>query len=343
MGDARPGPLLPRGAVTATERGALAVRAVAVIRPAVARFRLTGGGRVECLQGLVTCDVAGDTGPGRLLGALLTAKGMVVAPLWITRLPDAIDVEVPADAAAQVGAVFQRSLPPRLCRSADVTAEWASLGLYGPAADAVLQAAGTTPPAGTGAAADASGTVVLARAADGGVAGIVCDVPAGEAPAFAQRLVAAGATAASPALLEERRILSGFPRMGAEIDARTLPQEVRLDELGAVSFTKGCYLGQETVARVHFRGHATRRLAGLALERGPAALPLDVLGRDGAVAGRLTSACWWEAGGGWVGLAIVRRALEDGRRVELAGGGAAILHRLPWEDASPAATGGAAP
>jgi tRNA-modifying protein YgfZ len=183
---------------------------------------------------------------------------------------------------------------------------------------------------------------VIARTAGGGLAGLECDLPAAEARGFAERLVAAGAGAASPALLEERRILAGFPRLGAEIDDRTLPQEVRLDEVGAVSFTKGCYLGQETVARLHFRGHANRRLAGLALEREPAALPLDVLDGDGRVAGRLSSACWWDAGAGWVGLGVVRRLLEDGCRVELADGGAATLHPLPWEDAAPAAAGGPA-
>ena len=322
-----PGPLLTRGAVADAERDALAAGAVAVVRTGLALFRLTGGGRVACLQGLVTCDVAGAGDDARRLGALLTVKGMIVSPLWITRLPDALTVETPADAAARVAAVFQRSLPPRLCRAEDVSAASASVGLYGPAAEAVLGAAGGAP----------DGTVV-ARVAERGVVGFECALPAAAGAALAARLVAAGAVAGSPALLEERRILAGVPRLGAEIDDHTLPQEVRLDDLGAVSFTKGCYLGQETVARIHFRGHANRRLAGLLLEREPPALPLDV--RDaGHPVGRLTSACWRASDGRWVGLAVVKRAVADGTSVALSGGGAATVHALPWEAPARAAAG----
>ena len=63
--------------------------------------------------------------------------------------------------------------------------------------------------------------------------------------------------------MQAARILAGWPALGAEIDERTLPQEVRYDEIGGVSYTKGCYTGQETVARLHFRGHPNRELRGL--------------------------------------------------------------------------------
>ncbi len=324
------------------EREALATRAVALVRPGVARFRLTGSGRVECLQGLVTCDVAGAPDDSRLFGALLTVKGMVVAPLWVSRFANALLVETPESAAPPVAAVFQRSLPPRLCRAEDLTASWASVGLYGPAADRILTAAaGAFTPLAVGRCAAVTGgpaPMVIARVAARGLAGLECEVPVADAADLVAKLVAAGAARSSPALVEERRILAGFPRLGAEIDERTLPQEVRLDELGAVSFTKGCYLGQETVARVHFRGHANRRLLGLELQGEPAALPLDVVVAAGA-AGRLSSACWWEAGGRWVGLAVLRRTIAAGERVELAGGATATVRDLPWEEpaAGPAA------
>ena len=340
------GPLVPRGAVTAGERAALATRAVAIVRPGLARFRLTGGGRVDCLQGLVTCDVAGAADDSQVFGALLTVKGMIVAPLWITRLADALIVEAPATAAAQIAATFQRSLPPRLCRADDVTDADASVGLYGPAADRVLAAvAGPIPAPAAGRCAvvtDGPAPMVVTGVAARGLAGFECAVPAGAARNLAAALVGAGAAPASAALLEERRILAGFPRLGAEIDERTLPQEVGLDELGGVSFTKGCYLGQETVARIHFRGHANRRLAGLTLEREPAVLPLEM--RDaGRAAGRLSSACWWDAGATWAGMAVVPRTIENGRSVELADGAAATLRQLPWEGPAPAPAGGGAP
>ena len=88
-----------------------------------------------------------------------------------------------------------------------------------------------------------------------------------------QRLVRAGAHSATPAALELTRILAGWPRLASEVDEKTIPQEVRFDEIGGVSYTKGCYTGQETVSRLHFRGHANRQLRGLLFESDPLAAP----------------------------------------------------------------------
>jgi folate-binding protein YgfZ len=323
-----------RGAVDPAERDALTTRAACIVRPGTVVFRLAGGGRVACLQGLVTCDLIQPGDDSRVFGALLTAKGMIVSPLWITRVSDALLVESPAAAATEVAAVFARSLPPRLCTWEDVTPGFASVGVYGPAAGEVVAAVtGAEPPSGADRVARVpwgGATVVVARVIARGLDGFECLVPASGTSAFAAQLTARGAVAVSPALIEERRILGGFPRLGAEIADKTLPQEVRLDELGAISYTKGCYLGQETVARIHFRGHANRYLAGFALEREPQSLPLDILERD-QVAGRLTSACWWEAGKRWVGLAVVRRSVKPDTVVALAHGSTATVRDLPWE------------
>ncbi len=323
-----------RGAVAPAERDALATRAAVIVRPGLALFRLTGGGRIACLQGLVTCDLLAPGDDTHLFGALLTAKGMIVSPLWITRLADALMIEAPAAAAPAVSAVLERFFPPRLCHWEEVTAGSASVGVYGPAAGALLAAAtGGAPPSAVGRVAPlrcGGASVIAARVVARGLDGFECLVPAPAATGVVEQLTARGARVIAPVLLEERRILDGFPRLGAEIDEKTLPQEVRLDELGAVSYTKGCYLGQETVARIHFRGHANRYLAGLALEREPETLPLDILEGEQAV-GRLTSACWWEAGGAWVGLSVVRRGVKPGSVVTLADGAAATARELPWE------------
>jgi len=332
--------LVERGVVSRAERETLAARAGVIVRGGLARFRLSGGGSVACLQGLVTCDVEKPGDDSHLFGALLSAKGMVVAPLWILRLRGSLVLEVPDAAGAAVEEIFERSLPPRLCRYEVVGAETASVGLYGANAAAVLAAAaeGAEPPAAGRVAhfRRAGEPVIAARVASRGLDGFECLVRAADAPALAAAFAAAGATPISPALLEERRILAGFPRLGAEIDDRTLPQEVRLDELGAVSYTKGCYLGQETVARVHFRGHANRHLRGVALEHVPGTLPLD-LADGGRRIGRLTSACWWEAGGCYAALAVMRRDAASGAPVQLADGSIGSVRELPWEPA----TGGA--
>jgi len=97
-----PNLLVARGVVTRAERETLAARAGVIVRGSLARFRLTGGGRVACLQGLVTCDVEKPGDDSHLFGALLNAKGMIVSPLWILRLPDALIVEVPETAGRGV-------------------------------------------------------------------------------------------------------------------------------------------------------------------------------------------------------------------------------------------------
>src|SRR5262249_24994082 len=88
----------------------------------------------------------------------------------------------------------------------------------------------------------------------------------GRAPAvdaLTTRLIGSGGLAGDQRDLHGERLLGGWPTLGVEIDEKTLPQEVRYDEIGGVSYTKGCYTGQETVARLHFRGHTNRELRGL--------------------------------------------------------------------------------
>ena len=329
-------PRVPRGAVGAAERAALAEGAVVAAREGLSHFRLTGPGRVAAVQGLVTCDVEAAGDGAHLFGALLTPKGMIVAPLWVTRLVDAIVLEAPAVAAPAVAEVLTRSLPPRLCRHETVAAT-EGLGVYGPRAAEVLGAAvpGVALPEPGRAARLSAGaaSIVAAHVAARGLTGFDLLVPTEAAAPLRAALAWHGAVAAGAALLEERRILAGHPRLGAEIDQRTLPQEVRFDELGGVSYTKGCYVGQETVARVHFRGHPNRRLVALALgPAAPAALPAAVVagGRD---LGRLTSAAWCEGAGQYVGLAVVRRDVATGATLSLPCGADAIVHPLPWENA----------
>jgi len=112
--------------------------------------------------------------------------------------------------------------------------------------------------------------------------------------------------------LESRRVAAAVPRWGREIDDRVLPAEAGLDETH-VSFTKGCYPGQEPVARLHYRGHANRTLRVLRL---PAVPAYDAeLVHDGKVVGRVTSAV--PAEGGALALAYVRREVPDDAELAL--------------------------
>jgi tRNA-modifying protein YgfZ len=105
--------------------------------------------------------------------------------------------------------------------------------------------------------------------------------------------------------LERLRILARTPRYGRELDERALPAEAGLDER-AISFTKGCYPGQEPVARLHYRGHPNRTLRVLALEGDEAPERDAELVLDGKIVGRVTSTAR-DAEHGLVALAYVRR------------------------------------
>jgi folate-binding protein YgfZ len=144
--------------------------------------------------------------------------------------------------------------------------------------------------------------------------------------AAVRRLLIAGALRGEERDLHAARILAGWPALGVEIEEKTLPQEVRFDEIGGVSYTKGCYTGQETVARIHFRGHTNRELRGLAWREPGAPNGRAVVAREkevGTVRSTLT------VDGRTLGLALVRREVAPGSQVVAGGRGARVV-ALPF-------------
>lgn len=307
-----------------------------VAAPAVAVLDLLGSGAVACFQGLLTNDVEKPGDGSFVYGALLTPKGMVVTDGWAARLGARVSFTVPAAGREHAAAIYQRSIPPRLARWRDRSPECSVLRIAGPQAVRSCERAGIPVPV-------APGRVVEALAH-----GAACDVALAppEAPFAVQitiagtdpsplvdRLVDAGAHPAGPAALELARIIAGWPGLAADVDEKTIPQEVRFDEIGGVSYTKGCYTGQETVSRLHFRGHANRQLRGLLFDAEPGTDPRVIA--DEREVGRVTGIAWLPAGsrtpeaGRWIGLAVVRRELEQGAAVRAAGVEALVVD-LPF-------------
>lgn len=123
------------------------------------------------------------------------------------------------------------------------------------------------------------------------------------------------------------RVEEGEPVMGRDVDERTIPQETGL-VADSVAFTKGCYVGQELVARIDSRGHVNRHLRGLVAEA-PIPEGAEVLGPGGAAVGVVTSVAE-SPRLGTVALALLRREVEPGSEVETAGGVSAAVHALPF-------------
>ena len=135
-------------------------------------------------------------------------------------------------------------------------------------------------------------------------------------PAALARLDEQGFRRAPEDELEELRIAHARPRWGREMDTKTFPQEASIDGR-AVHYDKGCYLGQEAMAKIHFRGKVNRRLAGIE-GSGPLGSGADVL-FEGKKVGVVTSA----AGGR--GLALIRYTVAPGSGVEVAGAPATVV------------------
>jgi len=113
------------------------------------------------------------------------------------------------------------------------------------------------------------------------------------------------------------------------MDSRTLPQEARLDEIDGVSYTKGCYTGQETVARVHFRGHPNRWLAALRWDSEPDPNDEQVISEERTV-GRVSSMVWAPHLSRFIGLGVIRRDVRPGALV-VASGAPAQVRLLPFD------------
>ncbi len=311
-----------------------ALRAGAIVaRADVAVVTLAGPAAVTCFQGLLTNDIEQPGDNAFVYGALLTPKGMIVVDGWAARHGTSVSYVVPAEARERVLELYARSVPPRLARAVDRSGELTVLRVAGAGAAALSEAIGLPLPApGRAVAADVHGAAVeLARPADAAPFALQVAAAPGHTLEIEERLAAAGALRPGPAGLELARIVAGWPRLGAEVDDKTLPQEVRYDELGGVSYTKGCYTGQETVSRLHFRGHANRELKGLEFDVEPdvAAVPA-VTHRDKDV-GRVTSVAWLPDGGTsadgrWIGLAILRREVVPGDMVRAGGTDARVVH-----------------
>jgi folate-binding protein YgfZ len=274
----RPGEVAGRAVVldygdATAEYAALRTGALLVDQSHRDRWTLTGPRAAEMLTGLVTNDVLGLTAGHGHYAAALTPKGKIVADVRVLALEDgSLLVDVPARAAAGWSGVLRKYLNPRVVPYRDVSATLRAFGVYGARArDVVADATGVQASALALLAPHAHVTapvagieVRVARVPDLGLDGFQLFVPADGFDAVWQRLASgAGAVRGGLVAYDTARVEAGWPEWGVDIDDSTIPQEANFDELHAISYTKGCYTGQETVARVHFRGHVNRHLRGL--------------------------------------------------------------------------------
>lgn len=324
------------GEVAGEHRSLVEGRAFAE-RAWVELLELRGADRRRFLHGLITCDVQGLPAGRSAFGFITSVQGRVLAEAVVLVREQSLLLELPAGTGTAVASHLAKYVITE-----DVQVEprpdLVPVTLFGAEAQLEVGAAGMAPGDWAVAPAVLFEIPVLAdRRPVWGMSSLTLWVGAADAPAFFQRLLEAGrCVGLQPvglAALELRRVELGVPRFGRDFGADHFPQETGLGEL-AVSYTKGCYLGQEVIARIHYRGQVNRVLRGVHLAsdalRGAAlpdgtelqleARPLGVL--SSAVASPLA---------GPIALAILhRRGADPGTRVEVAGRGAAEVVALPF-------------
>ena len=315
----------------AAEHEALTRSCGLVDRSERGKLALTGAGAIEFLNGQVTNELAGlRAGEGRY-AAFLTNKGKMLGDVRVLAVGES-GSEAPEELFLDTERVALQALFDMITRfkiGYDVelhkrTLQRGMLSLIGPDADRVAGTAALAAEEHANATVDVDGLAALAVRTDVGV-DLICEAEHTER--LAELLRARGAIAVSEEVAECGRIERGRPRFGVDIDESTIPQEAGLNAR-AVSFTKGCYVGQETVARLYYRGKPNRHLRGLRLSA-PAQTG-DAISLGEREVGRVGSTCVSPRLGP-IALALVRREAGPGDVVAVgADGTTAEVVALPF-------------
>jgi folate-binding protein YgfZ len=265
--------------------------------------------------------------PGRgQYAAALTPKGKIVADLRIfARSADELWIDTGPRSAPGWSGIMAKYVNPRVAPHSDITATTADLSVAGVrAADIVATAIGYEKSALE--ALDQYAHLALGANGEGGIVARIPDVgldafalivPRDQCSSWWRRLVDARAKPSGIAVWDIARIEAGRPEWGLDMDDTTIPQEANLEELQAISYTKGCYTGQETVARVHFRGHVNRHLRSLRFVAREAPPPgAELFAESGKSVGEIRSAALSPRLGG-VALAMIRREVPLGATVSI--------------------------
>lgn len=275
------------------------------------QLKVTGGDRLSFVQGMVTNDVEKLEVGSSLYATALTAKGAMVADLRVLRRPEDVVLDCEPGMADAVKAFLEKYLVSEDAEI-DVAKNLAVIGLYGPKHIDLL---GLMPRG------------ALARMMVG-LHGTQVDALIHRDTLDEVRAALAAVPQVDATTAEVLRVEAGQPRWGKELVETTIPLEASLDR--AISYTKGCYIGQEVIARATHRGQMQRKLAGLLLGDQSPAQGTELKKGDKKV--------------GWVGTVVVspkvgqrialgyvhRDSLAPGTELELAGGGKATVAALPF-------------
>jgi tRNA-modifying protein YgfZ len=273
--------------------------AASIDRSARGRLLVSGPDRASYLQGLLTNDIAALRPGTGCYAAYLTPQGRMITDLFVYELGDLILLTLPGTVKDAVLAKLDQLIFTEDVKLGDVTETFGQISVIGPRAsqvlgDALEQASAAAldnlPEHGNLRAQFAAVPAIVARVTDAGEPGFDVYVERPHLAALTSRLGAAGVVEVDSETAEALRIEAGIPLFGRDMDEETIPLEAGI-EPRAISFTKGCYVGQEVIIRVLHRGHGrvARKLAGLTLDGDAAPAAGAAVRADGREIGRVTS------------------------------------------------------
>jgi folate-binding protein YgfZ len=313
--------------------------AASLDRPERGRIVVSGADRKSYLHGLLTNDIAGlEAGQG-CYAAYLTAQGRMIADLFVYELGDVILLTVPREQTASVLERLDQFIFSEDVQLGDATTAFATVAVIGPEAAAIVCRLTGVAESEMAALAEhgnrrgelAGHPVIITRISDAGEGGYDLHVESAQADSLREVLRSAGVVALAPATAEAIRIEAGVPRFDVDMDTETIPLEAGI-ESRAISFSKGCYVGQEVIIRVLHRGHGrvARKLVGLRCESSSVPTADAIVTVDGRDIGRVTSAAYSPALASPIALAYLHRDfLAQGTIVSVLGQ-PAVVSALPF-------------
>jgi tRNA-modifying protein YgfZ len=290
---------------------------------------VTGADRTQILQSFSTNDVKKLSVGSGCEAFITSSQGKTLGHVLIFCQRDQHLIDTSPGQAATLIAHFDRYVITEDVQFVDQTADYCDLLVAGPKAASLLtEICGTNPPERLLAhtpANIAGHNTILRRVEYAGPIAYFIQVAAGDAPTVLTALQQAGAFHCEPAAVESARLESGVPLFGHDITPDNLPQEVARDEQ-AISFTKGCYLGQETVARIDALGHVNRLRVGLKIDSDMLPVRGTILQAGQQPVGHSTSAAWSPRLNSPLAMGYVRRTYASkGTKLLWASGMAEVI------------------
>jgi folate-binding protein YgfZ len=302
-----------------------------------AKISLTGGDRVRWLNGMITNNVR-DLAPGYGVYAfLLNPQGHILGDLYAYNLGESLLVDTDRAQTEKILAVFDKYIIMDDVEVANVSEKLAAIALAGPNTLETLRAAAfDIPSLAPGQFVELiwqQMNLVLVRSDNRNVEAFELWSPPENIEKLHGALVRAGAKPAGTAAVELLRIAAGISCYGVDIRERDLPQETEQER--ALSFVKGCYVGQEIVERIRSRGQVRRKFSGFEVQ-GALPAPGSKIQLDGKDVGEITSAASLPlpSGDRRVALGYIRREAATAGKVVDAGGSEARVANLPFVELS---------